>query len=491
MTETKQPEEFIKHLRMVHFTLVVVCLALWATVFLGREQKISSALASIDDIKILLSNFGEGWKNLYFGGRANSPYLHFTVDTRRFDSDPNDTNYDQDEFAVPNPVGNYRVSWLKQGIDYQKENDVYCCSYDPPIMFRLSIMKEKNDEIQQYAQEIIPLMRDTLLIQITELESLRATARLDQSSMSQLVTLKQFREFWNTLHTDEHIEIVKVFPSAVAAGRTFLDLDVDVKESNVSNDREEFRENFLLESRQLYEEIRREYSDDHMSKEWWNKNWSKTERAILSKAELFLHYVTNNLVEVYIGVQIERTHGAALKSLLKFANPNLRAARFSLAFPELDGLTSNFQDSTLAQIQDMLLSPIFRGEQQLEIFAVKIPQWVATIVGGITLLGIQIYFLLHVSEFVRRTGQILNCWFPWIALYSSTPAHIMTFFTITLLPVATSIMLLVELIERDHWSIQVGYIFQILLTVVSMTIAIVTSRKIRLLRQLSRSQERN
>lgn len=122
---------------------------------------------------------------------------------------------------------------------------------------------------------------------------------------------------------------------------------------------------------------------------------------------------------------------------------------FSTSFPELERLTTNFQDLPFNQLAAILENEAKRAPNQVEIFGAKIPRSALTTWGIPIILGIQAYFVLHLVAFARLVFSADNLpRVPWIGLYTTSISKLATLISATTFPlVVVVVVLLADLIH--------------------------------------------
>lgn len=120
-----------------------------------------------------------------------------------------------------------------------------------------------------------------------------------------------------------------------------------------------------------------------------------------------------------------------LQQLLKrkFDKPKGKRGKFSYTFRDVNEITKDYQELPPKTIATILQGEAERSGERLHVFGATVPSEIVYQWGALILLGIQVYFWLHYTQFVaaRNTPrERINV--PWIGLYSD---HISTavFFT--------------------------------------------------------------
>jgi len=121
--------------------------------------------------------------------------------------------------------------------------------------------------------------------------------------------------------------------------------------------------------------------------------------------------------------------------IIQYTETDWKPGEFKETFPELNSLTENLQSLKLSEVGKLLERDKKRAAESFEIFGAKIPSEIIGIWGVIILLCIQLYFTLHMRDFlekVNKSKETVN--YPWIALYSGFLPKVITVISVSLLP---------------------------------------------------------
>ena len=117
---------------------------------------------------------------------------------------------------------------------------------------------------------------------------------------------------------------------------------------------------------------------------------------------------------------------------------NWKLGTFDYTFHELGDLTSEFQDLTLEKIEAILRGQKDKSTENVEVAGIKVPASALRSGGALLLLGMQVYFLLHLRELLKRITKRSKAWnVAWIGLYSGLFAQSVTIFSASALPTTT------------------------------------------------------
>jgi hypothetical protein len=117
------------------------------------------------------------------------------------------------------------------------------------------------------------------------------------------------------------------------------------------------------------------------------------------------------------------------------------AGTFSDSFPELDRVTRNYQELALEKARAILEAELARGGERIEFLGMKLPETLMATWGGVVILMLQLYLWLHLRAVrgVRRTSKWVRNEVAWIGIYSDIFARGTTLATVFLLPFGTTV----------------------------------------------------
>jgi hypothetical protein len=119
-----------------------------------------------------------------------------------------------------------------------------------------------------------------------------------------------------------------------------------------------------------------------------------------------------------------------------FAKGKPLGGSFEHSFPELNKITKNYQTLELDKFD-----PIFEAEQNrtgesFEAFGIKFPAEATTRWGILVILGVQLYFWIHLHELARKLLPTDQGWeVAFIGMYPSLPSKVVYTFSALVLPV--------------------------------------------------------
>jgi hypothetical protein len=134
------------------------------------------------------------------------------------------------------------------------------------------------------------------------------------------------------------------------------------------------------------------------------------------------------------------------------ASKNLKVSwpfgSFEYTFPELNRLTADYQDLSLDKIQAILRTQKLTSVESIEVIGIKLAVEAVRSGGALLILGVQLYFLLHLREFVRRISPESEAReAAWIGLYPGTLAVAAFWFSAFILPSIAVLVLFLPMLD--------------------------------------------
>jgi len=152
------------------------------------------------------------------------------------------------------------------------------------------------------------------------------------------------------------------------------------------------------------------------------------------------------------------------------------ARPFETAFPALNDLTKHLRSSRLDQLSQHLEEEAKRTGDKFEALGLKIPVSSVAKYGFVLLLGLEVYFLIHLRAFrTRRVPGNALAFQPWIGLYQDPMARAAFLFSAVVLPVASSSVLTVTV---WHGASRMGAVLLVCALLASIVLSAVISREI-------------
>ena len=401
MTDKQQPPiELLKHLRAIHFLIVLASLLTLLAILSGPSGDVSAARKQLERV----ATIGSSWETW----------------TKRFALEQVDW------------LRSLGIKWLDGGaepvfIETQqlKDHGLIPASETPiwrlrleglPIYFFLSI----NPRNEPSRKLILAMPYGRL--------NVSGTLPLDISfpglgGSHPFATIKQFREFWESARqpmawfADELAPVAHFFVGQDVAATLPIKIHLgaestlDFKNSTLGGCRDG-------RWRAAFEKVREE-----------------------SYGEFFCRDIHAGSMIIATRFRQPRIPADLQQWLIKAFDLPGPAGTFSDSFPELDRVTRDYQELTLEKARAILEAELARGGERIEFLGMKLPGTLMATWGGVVILMLQLYFWLHlrVVRGVGRTSKELMNEVAWIGIYSDIFARVITLATILLLPLGTTV----------------------------------------------------
>jgi hypothetical protein len=117
--------------------------------------------------------------------------------------------------------------------------------------------------------------------------------------------------------------------------------------------------------------------------------------------------------------------------------PDVGSGAYETAFPELVNESKGLEVINLSEMVNRLKDKQGKGDQNIEVIGLKLPNEDLNRWGIVLLLSVQFYFWLHLHELNKKIDGTSPGWdVAWIGMYSSLPAVITMWISTGALPVA-------------------------------------------------------
>jgi len=160
-----------------------------------------------------------------------------------------------------------------------------------------------------------------------------------------------------------------------------------------------------------------------------------------------------------------------------------RKGDFVTAFPELNDYSRDIRLLDIDQAVHDIESLPSSNEQNLSVLGFSIALSQVSTWGALVLLGVQVYFLIHLRELVARIELNAEGWnVAWIGIYENKLSATVAFMSACLLPVAAACVLAVqEYLAGQKWL----FATSLLVVIASFGIAALTTTKLLYLKRAS------
>jgi hypothetical protein len=437
--------ESAKHIRLVHFSLIVACTTLLLASELSKNARIGRARRQLRDVRLIASEFRSGWfeeyltrLHLQLKAAPQQPLLQLDgtgFHTTYIDQRDNPAAIGNGGVVTVNPIGSIRVpsNWSARWRELPREH------LDPVFEDTdFSKASQRGRLTLRATRDIWNVLCDFRTVyhvrSITGIAVNSGPGYPPRCADSQAAKLKKvkfsnFTEMGELPYIDDagrHPEFRKVtsLPEPTMRRLPYFIDDGNITDSRISPECGAF--NALVNSPLTI---------------WLQAFYDDTPSSAASRACL-------------LGVTADAEHVksplADLASLAGVAPPIMS---FDEAFPDLHVVTEKLDNMPLAQADAVLSVLEDQLGSDLEIFTVKIPATAIRVWGVILLLCVQFYLLLHLTEFVSLGPPSSRDDFiepAWLGLYKSRLARAVALISAAALPAVTTVLITFQS-ESGSW----------------------------------------
>ena len=218
------------------------------------------------------------------------------------------------------------------------------------------------------------------------------------------------------------------------------------------------------------------------SKEIHKSELIKTDRKIENKLQLY-NMDMNDDMKIYTDYFDILWNP---RDILKDEYPKKTKLKFEEAFASLDKLIHQFPEISIDDAITLLNRDKKLLGEKFEVFGVKFSSDTLSVWGVLLLLGIQLYFLLHLYDFVKKNTNSNDSWnVAWIANYNNIYSKSTTIISACIIPVCVVITLrYLEVV--DIKTVDKNLYILIFLSLISISLAGLTGKSfIKMWKQIS------
>jgi hypothetical protein len=379
-------KDFVEHLRTVHFTLVIVCVALIALITSDRRSVVSDARQELHGIRSVI----EKWNSNWLEDDAQHAFANTMLPVTQLVSDPGKNQID-----VEAPDGRHFV---------------FDIEYDGPNW-------------------MVNTVDDSLTSPVN--------ARWPMSLHDPPLNLKYFHEFWDNLARGIAYKIPLILDDTPLA----FDTSRPLKAQFVSGKKPDSPTPVHLKL--TMRTVRTDITGD------FSRGLYASDSGLASPFTI-PHSLYSFLT---IAVPIKRSQSFYFDPYQKFVPPGAQWRRepFSDAFPNLSVMTKNYEELGFDTLDKILEAEESRTGDSFEAVGIKFPAGGVTGWGIIMVVGIQLYFFVHLHELKERLGSEDEGWgVAWIGVYKSRLAIAVYFVSCALLPATAAFILTYHLPFLTH-----------------------------------------
>jgi len=433
--------EQAKHLRTIHFTLLVTCAVIYIYGVLANPGLYGMAAKELNKVKQVISNLKPDWYSKYRKDNRIQDYIN-SQPYLVINHDPSGSDY---KFYVENPIGKryFPPGWKKEYNDYSKKS----APFDTLFTYGKDDLNERN--------------RNKFL-------------NID------VLLLSDFKNFWNSMHHAnvlydiQNADSIAVLPAEL---NEYYKIITNPKLGRSDDYKILDKTNYLSDNKIKKLVVIERKSDNEYSILTSKPLPTKQQEGVRIKAVPYSNLqvvhpnqaftfdkLLNNTNYYFPGmVKIDGTPyifilGATVKArpednLLDFflelhdlKQLKLSVGSFEEIFPNLDEATRDFQKTTIVDSETILKTVSKLSGDEISIFGIKIPQDGLRTWGMFAVLVIQLYLMLHLIEFSTRVHSNVDTWAAnWIGAYQHILARFVTLITIGFIPPTLAIKMLIIL----------------------------------------------
>jgi hypothetical protein len=377
-------KDYVEHLRTVHFTLVVVCLALVVLITSDRKSAVSSARDELRGIRGMLETWDRDWgekeAERAFAG-AGLPVAHLPA------------NAAPSELELDLPGG---------------KREVFELAFDGPNW----TMNAMDDSLKTPLAINYPFL----------------------FTQPRPGDLKEFHEFWDVLAKGLRFEVpiaLEDTPLAFFHGEPQKARFVSGKKPTLP-----IPLHLALSMRQITPDTGADYPRDFLhgfyipdTRAPFGAKPYPAGAALPQGGMISLGSVIVIPVKEFEPVPFDVYH--------RFIPPNAgwRHEPFADTFPNLSSLTKNYEELDLETIDKILEAEQSRTGDSFEAIGIKFPAEGVTRWGIVLILGIQLYLFLHLHELTPKLKPTDEGWeVAWIGVYKSRISQVLYLASSVLLP---------------------------------------------------------
>jgi hypothetical protein len=416
----------VEHLRTVHFTLVVVSLALVVLLTSDHKSTVSKARDELKDIGGVINNWDVNW----MAAEANNHLTDPKLPSAKLPDDPG-----KELIEVTTPDGRKVVLRLH---------------YDGPNW----TVNTRDDELHNTGLPLPPCPRELTYAPGSVFE---------------------FRQFWDDLAKPLAFKVPFKLDDAPRAFIADLTLSSSLPE-----------EAHFVSGKKPSGEVHLKLASpaDSLWASWahgYTKGFYISERALSPD-----NWITTSSAGLpsneYIVVAVNEYEAFDFDPQRKLNLPPAvwRHRPFSDAFPNLSNVTQKYEKLRFDEIDNILETEESRAGDSFEAIGIKFPAEGVTRWGLLLILGIQLYLFLHLHELTPKLKPTDEGWeVAWIGVYKSHLARVLYFASSVLLPATAAFALAWHMPDQTRTAWWLRLAAMILGTTLSLLLGSLAWRKLR------------
>lgn len=396
----QNPTELLKHLRAIHFSIVLASFLTVLAILSGPSGEVRTAGDQLDRIA-KIRNSSETWSKRFALEQVN--WLK-SLSIKWLDEEPEPRFIETQEFKA-------------RGLVPESESPIWRLRLDGlPIFFYLSI--HPRNEASRKLILAMPSGRlnasDTLPLDIS-FPGTGGSPLFD--------TIKQFRDFWESARQPMAWFASELAPEAYFFIGKDVAVAVPIKMNSGAGNTLDLRNSALGGCRD--ENVRAAFR----------------KVAGQSHGAFFCRDIHAGFIIVPMQYREPRIPDDLQQWLIKSFNLPGPGGTFSDSFPELDRVTRGYQELEFEKARAILRAELGRSGERVEFLGMNVPETIMATWGGIVILMLQLYFWLHLRA-LHNAGYLsknIANEVAWIGTYSDFFARLTAFATIFVLPLGATV----------------------------------------------------
>ena len=433
--------ELVKHLRKVHFALLLTCVAVLISTIGSVPNEVARAREQLNSILAIRNDWSTWAKKFTFDQISWIKKLG----VQSFPSEP------EHGYISSNDLD-------KAKIKHTRGDGWKVILIGAPIYFYLTEKRAQGPTVLHV------LSRPNAKLAATDTFGAEISFPGTGSRSEPFNTLSDFAYFWEAAQQPRASFIKAVSPTAyvVKDNKVIAELKVsrDVKPGG----------GIHLESRRL--------GGCHQVESATNFR----KRISNSFNELFCASIDKGTLVLPARVRDPRVPTNLQRWLISEFKIDTQGGMFPNAFPELDSVTQAYRELDLGKVEQILSAELQRAGERIELLGVRFPENVIATWGTGIMFAVQFFFWLHLRAFWREISMSDAREIPnvgWIGLYRDTWACL-----ISIISVVLPLVVLGVVIYKSDWPLLVSLILLILPLVIGLHSALLIYRVSHLKRRL-------
>ncbi len=402
--------EIVTHLRTVHFSLLIVCFALYGLAVAGKSSDFNKALEQLASIDEVIGRWEPEWLE-------NAAALLVDQQDSALRADINlgvECNFNCGETKAWMPNGpvvstkGLRLRSTNKWTFLPLPGDLLKLAYpedtpDPrdksgPLWSRPGKLSRKDPQFIQpvptdYSQSFRPF------------------------KVAAPQTLKEFETLWNGLGS---VSATVTFALEQPIGRVAIGVTDESLDTLYVADKPDIDWPGAA--------LRLEPMTEYM-KAWWR---DITEHELRPEYQYIGHTPWG---EIFVPVLVDQFQLNTLSAFIDYYNTPWGPGSFARNFPELSALTIDISDYNFDKLKSILERESSKAQDDIELFGLTIPAVVIAKWGSLIIVIVQLYFILHLRALRQQTGPTRDLTLaPWIGVYPDMLSRMTTAVSACLLP---------------------------------------------------------